>query len=688
MFSTLIFTTTAPASSEHAATVTEDESEPEAVKPTTRKRVRKERKSSNQPSEPPVKRVRGKKGKLQGLMNMPIDVFTEISKYLYPIDLILLARANKFFRNLLMNRSAIQTWRYALSNVPDLPPCPKNMCEPQYAALMFSKHCSLCGKQALRPMDPELQVRLCPACRDSQLTVAGDRNERLVNSSSSIKPRKNGRRGWWCLRRDLAAVLAKIEELDRIGDVAAKSLWIKEREREVAERTQEAKPLAEFLREMEDQQRDDLAMRKSNREAEIRSRLFKLGWTREDFHMRELPAVMKWNSLVCIAKPLTERNWETILPQLTKLLEQNRELRLRLEAAARRQDRYSKVRHWIMSYLKKLPPYAWTIEPTPTALEEGVDSVATCSNSDHRIAPASDDEHRTLKWPTPSSGLAMSWTPFKLLLETDRLSEEFEAILEEQGPTFMDLLIEWRTQSERALASRLPTDTLTCRESHAGKVLGESSDPLSNAISKLDILVDSRPIRDVSLDVQRLLRADAVFSRYTSFEYYPEDMQDSYSSEANAWRYDEEKSNIAKALLTSLGRPDATYLEMKAMGDSFTCGRCCARNCVTWRQLVNHISEEQKMAERAQKHPLVVNGTLTYIFTHGTQSTSNEQSLVRIANGEDKQLPYKAGYRGSTFRCSICSSMHFYEAYSRTAVEEHLHRVHLIQNVKAGEHYQ
>ena len=67
----------------------------------------------------------------------------QISKYLYLLDLILLARANKFFRSMLMSRSAIQTWQHALSNVPGLPPCPKELCEPQYAALVFSKHCSV-----------------------------------------------------------------------------------------------------------------------------------------------------------------------------------------------------------------------------------------------------------------------------------------------------------------------------------------------------------------------------------------------------------------------------------------------------------------------------------------------------------------------------------------------------------------
>lgn len=63
--------------------------------------------------------------------------------HLYPLDLILLVRTNKFFRQLFMRRSAIQVWRSAEGNVIGLPPCPKGLCEPQYAALVFTKTCSV-----------------------------------------------------------------------------------------------------------------------------------------------------------------------------------------------------------------------------------------------------------------------------------------------------------------------------------------------------------------------------------------------------------------------------------------------------------------------------------------------------------------------------------------------------------------
>ncbi|KAF8600703.1 hypothetical protein BDV93DRAFT_447065, partial [Ceratobasidium sp. AG-I] len=87
--------------------------------------------------------VRGKQGRLEGLMNMPIDIFTEIARYLMPGDIITLARSNKFFRTLLMHRSAAHLWHGAMRNVPNLPPCPPGMSEPGYLTLVFSRTCSV-----------------------------------------------------------------------------------------------------------------------------------------------------------------------------------------------------------------------------------------------------------------------------------------------------------------------------------------------------------------------------------------------------------------------------------------------------------------------------------------------------------------------------------------------------------------
>jgi len=61
--------------------------------------------------------------------------------YLHPLDLLSLSRTTKSLRRLLLNRISRYIWTYALSKIEGLPPCPSDMVEPQYVALMFWKHC-------------------------------------------------------------------------------------------------------------------------------------------------------------------------------------------------------------------------------------------------------------------------------------------------------------------------------------------------------------------------------------------------------------------------------------------------------------------------------------------------------------------------------------------------------------------
>jgi len=65
----------------------------------------------------------------------------QIFGQLEPLDLLHLARTTKDLRAILMSRSSVSVWKQALENVTGLPACPEDMSEPQYANLVFSKHC-------------------------------------------------------------------------------------------------------------------------------------------------------------------------------------------------------------------------------------------------------------------------------------------------------------------------------------------------------------------------------------------------------------------------------------------------------------------------------------------------------------------------------------------------------------------
>ena len=55
-----------------------------------------------------------------------------------------LARTTKDLRAILMNRSSISIWKHARSQFDNLPDCPDDLNEPQYAELVFGKACTVC----------------------------------------------------------------------------------------------------------------------------------------------------------------------------------------------------------------------------------------------------------------------------------------------------------------------------------------------------------------------------------------------------------------------------------------------------------------------------------------------------------------------------------------------------------------
>ncbi|KAG8686354.1 hypothetical protein FRC08_012547 [Ceratobasidium sp. 394] len=97
-------------------------------------------------------------------LDLPLEIFNQIMIYLLPADVLSLARSNKLIRNILMSRASRPLWQAAFHNIPQMPPCPQSLCEPQYASLVFSETCSKCGVKVLDDPDPYLRVRLCKPC--------------------------------------------------------------------------------------------------------------------------------------------------------------------------------------------------------------------------------------------------------------------------------------------------------------------------------------------------------------------------------------------------------------------------------------------------------------------------------------------------------------------------------------------
>ncbi|KAH9847111.1 hypothetical protein C2E23DRAFT_742536, partial [Lenzites betulinus] len=80
---------------------------------------------------------------LSDLMRMPVDIFFEIASRLHPLDILHVARTSTHLRSILLSRKTRTVWKASLSAIGDLPPCPEDMSEPAYAALLFDKICTV-----------------------------------------------------------------------------------------------------------------------------------------------------------------------------------------------------------------------------------------------------------------------------------------------------------------------------------------------------------------------------------------------------------------------------------------------------------------------------------------------------------------------------------------------------------------
>lgn len=81
-------------------------------------------------------------GTLEKLIDIFMDIFSEVASYLSPVDLLQLSRASRKLRNLLLSRQSKHIWK-ASRDAIEMPPCPDDLSEPRYASLVFETNCDV-----------------------------------------------------------------------------------------------------------------------------------------------------------------------------------------------------------------------------------------------------------------------------------------------------------------------------------------------------------------------------------------------------------------------------------------------------------------------------------------------------------------------------------------------------------------
>ncbi|KAG9095792.1 hypothetical protein FRC06_009421 [Ceratobasidium sp. 370] len=666
---------TAPQASHRTRSAT---TETKDVKPEPPHRKRARPKPKHEPVVVPLKRVRGKQGGLKGIMNMPVDVFAEITVHLYPVDLVLLARTTKFFRQMLMSRSFVRIWKSAEANVKGLPPCPKELCEPQYAALVFTKNCSV----GLLPLkisylsDVRHMRGRCAAIQPSARWIRYFKFDFASSAAiNNLVPGKHPEGSAWCLYNEAKAIKQELNALEREGNKEKTERWSKARRAIVHKRNQDARPLAAFLESIDREHDDELSSIRAKRAAEVRSRLLKLGWETKDIEDNDFDWRKEWWSFVRIAKPLTERAWENILPTLVTHLELNRARRLERELKKRRHERRCKLSDWVYSITANLKPFAQALDvhhPQELNLEGG-STAAELQSMLYRRQPRNP---RALRMAFPSYDEIMGWPAIKALEEPDVAPGDFDQVLQESKQMLDELVLEWTKDLEQTLICLLPEEPATSEEEHALSAGDTLAGPIPEYALMFGTGSNMQPITSLPAGTQRLLRADSAFMRRNLVQFYPDDFH-LLEVGGTSPIYRTQVAKVAKALLALLGLPDATYLQLQAAGQIFICGRCEKGNFLAWRQLIGHYVDEEKAYASVQQNPRVRSSLVKYAFMHDADVVMPDKPLLRMATKEERaKLTASFGGTEGPFRqCLLCNSIGMSYYHNEARLLAHIRNV-------------
>ncbi|EMD33489.1 hypothetical protein CERSUDRAFT_126194 [Gelatoporia subvermispora B] len=288
-------------------------------------------------SRPPgrIRYVRGKRGSLQEVNNMPLEIVFEIFSQLDPGDLVSLIRTNKDIRQLLLRRSSAFIWQAAHNNsgLPDRPPW---MSEPALANLLYSNHCHICLKKNIRSITWPLWIRCCQYCKENLPEYSESIPRGLIPSNilyHELVPRVCLPSGYWVVYPP------HVREFLQAWKSAGND-QIQERrvlENQVASCRNMYKCSRDFScwHYWENRRRaEELAKMRHPRYDAVAAKLRELGYAKELSYAACSERIRK-HPLVRASTNLTERAWTKMSDQLIRIMEEQRSRILHSERTSR-----------------------------------------------------------------------------------------------------------------------------------------------------------------------------------------------------------------------------------------------------------------------------------------------------------------------------------------------------------------
>ncbi|KAK0237486.1 hypothetical protein EDD85DRAFT_951669 [Armillaria nabsnona] len=283
---------------------------------------------------------RSRAGKLEGILDMPPEVWLEISSHLAPQDLLQLSRSSKDIRRAFMSRSSTAMWKAGRKTV-NCPPPIVGFSEPAWANLLFVNVCHFCCKSIVRHIDFVFRTRICSKCKDKAVLIHPEIASNPVELSlimtllptKMTNTRRRGRLPYQFLRREFETVKARYLSLS--GD--EREVYCQERRRHVQEITNFVPVGNAWCQEREAERERELAQLKWDRAAAITQRLNELGFGKA-FSSSEFVVKFHRHPLVKQSRVLTRLGWANISAPLIELARDASKKQVQLEEAARHRE--------------------------------------------------------------------------------------------------------------------------------------------------------------------------------------------------------------------------------------------------------------------------------------------------------------------------------------------------------------
>ncbi|KLO06472.1 hypothetical protein SCHPADRAFT_1002335 [Schizopora paradoxa] len=564
------------------------------------------------PERKPGKRRQNASGKGSFLLGMPTEIIMEIASYAFPEDILSLARASVGLRRLLMSKSSKYAWKSART-LHNLPQCPSDMSEPQLIDLLFGKGCSFCPETRTRKPLIELRVRACKECFEKHIAIMDDvlrRRRRSMPSNVDIYAMvpnlrllttahgdKRGRTMAMTVGADLRRVLEQVDALSSRPEEL--EVYIEKRERLTEACCESSQNIASWLRKSSREKDRSIGALKKERRSSIMRKLLALGYNAEDLNSRYdiREKQWKWDQLLNQTRPLSERVWENIKPQLEETIQLRRQYVGHRFHADRRKTRQEEMTTRLVKFrpqLQDLPYEKLFLNSDLLALTVVKDMV---EENDCRIKLTDE------RWNRVTNVLFEEVRKLGKTIENDCLHEIAKAI-EEASKTIDTRLSFWKNNVDQGDEDVVPTRFLS-----ATSLLNRRK---STALySYAELLKDrTTPPFFRMFEKYRIAWAEETFT----------------SSGRNII--------MALKLLEKLRlSPETSMAYMLSLGKTFGCLQCeFGRGSLpmSWSGLVSHFIEQNETFELLTQKNIELNASVPLQNDHDVDSKALGDLVIRV----------------------------------------------------------